>query len=1002
MKYDAFISYRHSDMEIAKRLHKGLETFKVPRSVAKIGGKKDIKRVFRDREELPIGSDLGDNISAALQESEYLIVICSPRTPESYWVKKEISTFIEMHSRDHILAVLVEGEPDESFPPELLVDENGQPVEPLAADVRGASQKEVLKKLKSETMRLAAPLLHCSYDDLKQRHRERRIKKIATIVSCATAVIAVLAIAFGIYNARTANIIKENYNAKLVNQSKYLAETSKNLLKSGDREAAILVALEAVGDENNVRPYVADAENALCEALYAYDNGEKMGMDWMFNHDILVSEMEIDKDGKYLTVLTLNSSVYVWDLEAQRKILVIPPVYSDSGLAETAHYANVFGDRVVVSCEYGIYTYSLDGTQLSSDKFEDMHIGADASTDYDILVAVGSDDYVLYDTKEYKVKASVQSEYAFLASVDLSEDGNFLWLTSNNMSDSGDEFIYEYDLRSNKLTETYEVSGNRFYSIVDAGQDKVAVLSGVSALNKSTNDAYKDIILQVFDRKSGLRVFEKTFENAYAFDYGYNVRVYSNPFADNSDNVTPKIIAAIGNEITVFDSETYEELCTIQTSGNVSSVLQSYSSDLGYVGSIDGRIVMVNYATGYVYTDNPIETHKNISRIIPSNGTFYIKCAGSSEIVLLSSHKGKDLLPITTLSDYPMNGNSSTDCGYYSFTEYLPDSTVLHIYSAKDDSEVYTREFTEGNENYKYSDFISDNRYAYLSSSCELTIIDVAKKSEESFKLGHDDYSFVSACNVSANKKFVIIAEMNSVIVFDLIDKKEVANFELPNSAKAVAINNDGSKAFAADMNSGITVVDVKSGKINNEFCVSAKCDNIVESSKGLAFSQDETKLAVVCYDSKVRIVDTATGDIISEIDCPLYGDAFVSFGLNEDDIIVQGGDYTFRVYSMATKELKYEETEIFDSLEKITYDEENNTLALKTTSLVILKDPVDYSTKSAVDSGRIYLKDRVIASDGKDIYSFKLLSKDELVKLAKDTVGRELTDREKVKYHVE
>ena len=310
--------------------------------------------------------------------------------------------------------------------------------------------------------------------------------------------------------------------------------------------------------------------------------------------------------------------------------------------------------------------------------------------------------------------------------------------------------------------------------------------------------------------------------------------------------------------------------------------------------------------------------------------------------------------------------------------------------------------FTEGNENYKYSDFISDNRYAYLSSSCELTIIDVAKKSEESFKLGHDDYSFVSACNVSANKKFVIIAEMNSVIVFDLIDKKEVANFELPNSAKAVAINNDGSKAFAADMNSGITVVDVKSGKINNEFCVSAKCDNIVESSKGLAFSQDETKLAVVCYDSKVRIVDTATGDIISEIDCPLYGDAFVSFGLNEDDIIVQGGDYTFRVYSMATKELKYEETEIFDSLEKITYDEENNTLALKTTSLVILKDPVDYSTKSAVDSGRIYLKDRVIASDGKDIYSFKLLSKDELVKLAKDTVGRELTDREKVKYHVE
>ena len=37
MRYDAFISYRHKplDMEIAKKLHKGLETFKIPRSVQK-------------------------------------------------------------------------------------------------------------------------------------------------------------------------------------------------------------------------------------------------------------------------------------------------------------------------------------------------------------------------------------------------------------------------------------------------------------------------------------------------------------------------------------------------------------------------------------------------------------------------------------------------------------------------------------------------------------------------------------------------------------------------------------------------------------------------------------------------------------------------------------------------------------------------------------------------------------------------------------------------------
>ena len=130
MKYDAFISYRHTplDMEVAKKLHKTLETYHIPRSVRKKTGKKRINRVFRDQEELPIGSDLNDNISGALKESEYLIVICSPNTPESYWVLKEIESFIELHDREHVLAILIDGEPADSFPAPLLTDENGNPV----------------------------------------------------------------------------------------------------------------------------------------------------------------------------------------------------------------------------------------------------------------------------------------------------------------------------------------------------------------------------------------------------------------------------------------------------------------------------------------------------------------------------------------------------------------------------------------------------------------------------------------------------------------------------------------------------------------------------------------------------------------------------------------------------------------------------------------------------------------------------------------------------------
>ena len=139
-------------------------------------------------------------------------------------------------------------------------------MEPLAADVRGAARREINRKMKTEIMRLAAPLLHCSYDDLKQRHRERKMKRIAA--TCAAA--AALAILFGAYSTYNAALIRHNYEGKQRNQSKYLADTALNLLAEGDRRAAVLVALEALPSEGNSRPYVPEAQYALSQALHCY------------------------------------------------------------------------------------------------------------------------------------------------------------------------------------------------------------------------------------------------------------------------------------------------------------------------------------------------------------------------------------------------------------------------------------------------------------------------------------------------------------------------------------------------------------------------------------------------------------------------------------------------------------------------------------------------------------------------------------------------------------
>ena len=277
MKYDAFISYRHlpTDMYVARNLHRALETAKIPKKIQQETGRKRINRVFRDQEELPIGSDLGENIEAALREAENLIVICSPQTKESAWVMKEIDTFISLHGRDNIFAVLVDGEPQDSFPYQILTDGSGNSVEPLAADVRGADKKEIRHKIKSESLRLTAAILGCDYDDLKQRHKERIIKRNMLIAGAA----AVFGISFGLYNAYNLSRINENYQQKLVNESRVIAKTSAQLLEAGNRRDAALVAVEGLPVNGTARPFVPEAQYALSNALGNYELGGRLSAD---------------------------------------------------------------------------------------------------------------------------------------------------------------------------------------------------------------------------------------------------------------------------------------------------------------------------------------------------------------------------------------------------------------------------------------------------------------------------------------------------------------------------------------------------------------------------------------------------------------------------------------------------------------------------------------------------------------------------------------------------
>jgi len=198
-RYDAFITSHCSnpDVAIAEHLRRDLEKYRAPRSLWKRGAPGRLKGVFLDREGVPSSGELGGDTALALQQSRFLIVVCSPRTPGSERVANQIEAFRASGRADKVLALLIEGEPEQSFPSLLreerrvAVEIDGERrewldiIEPLAADIRAPSLSQSLRLLKTEKLRLIAPIIGCSFDDLKRRHRERLVRYWGAVAAIA-------------------------------------------------------------------------------------------------------------------------------------------------------------------------------------------------------------------------------------------------------------------------------------------------------------------------------------------------------------------------------------------------------------------------------------------------------------------------------------------------------------------------------------------------------------------------------------------------------------------------------------------------------------------------------------------------------------------------------------------------------------------------------------------------------------------------------------------------
>ncbi len=998
MKYNAFISYRHADpdMFVAKEIHKGLETFKVPGRIRKKTGIKKIERVFRDQEELPIDSSLSDNINTALENAEFLIVICSPRLLESRWCLQEIRTFIKLHGRERILAVLVEGEPENAFPEEIRFNENGDPVEPLAADVRGTNHKEIKKKIASEKLRLLAALLHCSYDDLKQRHRERRIKRIMT----AMAFVMALLIGFAGYYAYTAAKITENFKDKQVNQSKYLADTAISCLKEGDRMTAIRVAMEALPSENNDRPYVPKAEYALNRTLYNYHTGNDLVADRSLSVGQTVKDFYLSNDGMYVIVTDLGNKATVFNTENGDKLLEInPPVALDYTFMTLYDAIITAETHAVVAFSKSLECYDLNGEKLwgidSEDELKKVSVCRDGS---DLVVTSAKSVYIV-DEKTGDIKNSVTMEdedlyIGTMAKMAYSTDGSLvaipLSLGSNSEKTTGSFMVYDFKAGSYNIydTENKHVMGlnfddNNHIIVVSDGENENRIINGTP-------------VIEYLDLSDG---GQKKWQNSYNYEVytfsGSDLKSFIREYTDSMGEKHHDFIFSQNNLLEAINVDTGEVISTFNKSESVTALF--VIKECGNVITIErnGNMTFQNTETGHESTDNATQIGLDINDAKNCNGVIATSGYMSPDVLILKYKEGRGIETINTFENDVKSCRFSKDGKLVAIQAGFENGVQLF------DSDTYELK----------GEILPEERIDTWDMTDDGTVVLFGK--DTLYKLSSADFKVSSVKTENSNfSSFAFdkehsrfLAYRNGVFVVDYDNMKVLCDAGYDSDVVKASIGGEkGDSLLTVYKDNSIKLYDIsKQDEVADLSSDEVKVYLGYGLENDIDISPDGKSAVLNCIDGTAKIIDMGSGKVIDSI--PFYGSmkAFLQFSPDGKYLLTQGDDYYFRVYDVEKHEMTHYSDSQYYEIREVRYEGDHAELVSLSSIYLLNRDT--WELTCYIDEGLAvsFEKDQVLSSHYETLYRFPYYDLAEMLNMAKEEVnGQELSPEKRLQLNMD
>lgn len=832
-KYVAFISYRHiqPDFEIASQIHKAIENFKVPKELDPEGRYKEM-RVFRDREELTT-KDLSESLDEALRESEYLIIVCSKRTPDSPWCTREVREFKKYHDDSKIIPILIEGEPHESFNEELrnlksiFIDDKGESqtrdLELLAADLRPeevkklnfigyealensdkakfeALKSESVKTLKqSEIYRIMATILGVNFGDLKQRHKERRLR---TIIA-STIAAAVILLAFGI------SMTNLYFQAERAKQTA-TQQTSMMVLKSadaaiakGDRAFSLLVSKEAMkGITSNMENYnqlEANYTRILNDALLS----PKYSTMQVIDADSTTPRFSVSNKRGYLVTGGELSTGNIWDISNGRlvkKLELNSPINAITIDKEDEHiYIATRGGEIL---KYNLDT--LESEEIFSNAGTPIQeMGFTKEGNYLMLIA-GMRDVIILDKSNYELAGSFKLD-------------NYEETITNVSSLTGEKKFIVADSKGRIMI--YDLDEDSYVEVIEATADK-SIYRNTTLSPDSKYYAYTDdFAVKIFNTHTGEKFEIDNYVNGLYFSPDSKIL-----FGTTTNGITSWNVEE-GGVYAYFSTPSNIEKLKISQDGNTMVVALAKDHSIGIFEDIKnipefGLFEMLE-SPGSIHEDNVYEI------FMTEDEKYIITSSVDSTIRIINRE--------STLSQRSIIGNIKGVSQDNNLVLIIDEDGDIKIYNFETDEE-----FRLGN--------ISDPRLTTMVNQYVIS----------------NDGNYIGITNVSTTN--VQVMNRDGEVLYSTKNHSEIDEYSV---VEYMAISEVDQILYTLGIKGEVYATDLKTG----EFLKTIKDKE--ELGSYFVLSDDGTIMALVYYNGEVSLINTKTGETLDHI----QGDVYKVFG---------------------------------------------------------------------------------------------------------------------------